>query len=462
MDSNQFRIGFHTADITPDWEHYKVKLGGYLRWRKYISGVYDPLKARAICIRNVNNAAESIILISAELVGIQYRLAYLARKKISEKTGISIHHILIHAVHTHSSPDMVGIFPVTIYSDAFHLDVPWNAAVVSVKGFIEAGVKAFESANMPFKIGFGQGKAFEKPIAVQRRPPYESIYEPIRFIKFVDESDTLIALLMNYQGHPTHMPQLNTKVTGEYPSTLVQTLYKDYPTLKFASYFNGFCGDVSISSHKSFFQYIISGKSKEEAMDLAHEQLFELGKLMVATLKEGIESTRCTRLDSLKVVSKPVIAEIGRVKPWSQRKLWYKGLTEKAKAIIKDFKVKALYISLYAILRVFRTDRFPLLNIYRKKWKFYHVTEFQLFKMNDILIASAPGEPFLIYKKFLESHTKKHHLICVEMANDTMGYIFPWSFHIVGGYEKTFGIDPTFGKRLFERMAREIVKLENS
>jgi hypothetical protein len=46
------------------------------------------------------------------------------------------------------------------------------------------------------------------------------------------------------------------------------------------------------------------------------------------------------------------------------------------------------------------------------------------------------------------------------MANDTMGYIFPWSFHIGGGYEKTFGIDPTFGKRLFEQMAREIKKMD--
>ena len=402
-----YRIGFHSSDITPDWEHNKVKLGGYIRWRKYISGVYDPLMARALCIRSLTDPSKSVILISADLVGIQYRLAKLARVKISEKTKVPINNILIHVTHTHSSPDTIGLFPVTIYSDIFRLDVPRNAALVAVKGFIEAGVKSFDSATQKFKIGYGTGNEFPEAIAKQRRHPYEQIHDPILFIKFTDESDQLLALLVNYQGHPTLMPQANTKVSGEYPAKFVQAIHKKLPELKFAAYYNGFCGDVSLNLPRSKMNWGFLKMPKSERSDAVYKILEVLGDFMADSIVEAVKNTECKPLKDLDVIAKSMVAEFGRIKPWNQRKKLYKGLATKTRAKLRDLEVRLLFTLLYGFIRFFRKDRFPILNVKRQRCKLFHITQFQIFKFNEILMVCLPGEPFILYKKYLEEHAKK-------------------------------------------------------
>ncbi len=458
-DASKFEIGFANEDIMPDWAKYKTKMGGYIRWRKYVSGVLDPLIAHAICIRHKTDLNRSMILISADLVGIQWRLSHLARQKISEVTGIPMSNILIHVTHSHSTPDAIGIFPVTIYNDAFFLDVQRHTAHAVIKGLAKAGIRAFRGANRSFLMGFGETKELTNFISVQRRPPYETLSEPIRFLKITDLQGHLLALLINYQGHPTQLPQINTKMSAEYPGQVVRAAFETFPDLEFATYFNGFCGDVSIKGYTRFLQHYHAGLSKDEAMEKAMEGLYDLGMEINSKIKEVLSTVPVEPLETLECLSRPILVKVGGTKPLKPRLKYYPTFVSKINAFIKDFKANLTFYALYRVLSFFRKDDFSLLRVIKDGFRLYHHTQYQVFKLNDFVIVGSPGEPFLKYQRYLDLHIPSKKRFFIEMANDTMGYIYPWTFHVQGGYEKTFGIDSTLGSRMFTRIARDLLKI---
>ena len=56
----------------------------------------------------------------------------------------------------------------------------------------------------------------------QREPPFKPCLDPIRVIKITDESDQLIGIIANYQGHPVQLPQKNHDISAEYPEAVLQ------------------------------------------------------------------------------------------------------------------------------------------------------------------------------------------------------------------------------------------------
>jgi len=110
-DTNGFRVGFATADITPPvgWR----RAGGYTEFLSQAGG--DPLLAKAIVL---SQGPTTVALVGNDLCSVPRELTDRARRRASEKTGIPFANIVITATHTHGGPEYNGTLRDVLHTRA--------------------------------------------------------------------------------------------------------------------------------------------------------------------------------------------------------------------------------------------------------------------------------------------------------------------------------------------------------
>ena len=105
------KASFGKIVITPPGGPKGVPMAGYSRAFP-ASGKLDDLYARAVLIESNENIPNRILLISLDLLKIPLSVAEYIKKKIKQNADSSLGEgqILIHAIHTHSGPDISGEF----------------------------------------------------------------------------------------------------------------------------------------------------------------------------------------------------------------------------------------------------------------------------------------------------------------------------------------------------------------
>ena len=480
LDSSQkiIKVGFSVEDITPP-QHFNARLGGYLRFFKHATGVHHPLKARAICFKNDKNIENSMILISIDLLGAQYRMTKVVRRIISRKTKIPIKNIMLHFTHTHTGPDTVGIFPNKL-NHFLNTDVEYPVFTYIFRRVIKAALDSVVDATRLCKIGFGETIS-ETKLSRLREPPFGIIEAPIRFIKITNlEESKTIALLVNYQAHPTQLPQINTILSSEYPGQVAEYLMKTKPDLEFAAYFNGAIGNVSTSGRGGYFwekytkyleeQNLVHselvknheeylkvlklvqrkklGKCHEFGLDSAFKAVDEYAKAFGDFVLDAESDVKMEPITALYSSRKFMFQKIGRSKSLLPRLKHYNSLKDKHLIVLKELKNKIRMWLLADLYKLINGRSIPMLNIIKNGAHDYHQTEIQMFKINDINWLSAPGEPFYEYQDELLNKKLNGRGFFNSMGNDTCGYIFPWRFYVQGGYEVGFSFDMFFGRDL--------------
>ncbi len=428
-----------------------VRVGGYLRINKVSEEVIEPIFARALCLRVDKDPRSSVIVMSCDLVGFQYRLARLVREAIARKTGVPVARIILHFTHSHSSPDTIGIFPNRI-ANLLTFDVQYPVVTHIMTRMVRAGIEAFNGAITEAKVGYGETASPSPTLAVQRRPPYEHLSLPIRFLKITDKAGKLLAIIVNYQAHPTQLPARNANIHPEYPGIVAKALYQKRPGLEFAAYFNGFAGDVTIHGFKGFFYAMHrDGKSYKDAMNHAVELVEKLGNIFADHVLAAVDGVNTEPITTLAVKRHYIFPRVGRIKSvWSRFK-YYKGPGQKIRLLLREFR-DALRVGLFHDFYKFINGRYlPMLNIITNGRRVHHQTEIFVIRLNDIYWFSAPGEPFVTYQRNLMRHVASGKHIFSQMS-ETCGYIYPWNFYVEGGYEKFFSFDALFGRYLYDSL----------
>ncbi len=441
-----YRIGFATTNITPPLDMH-MKVGGYIRFHKVSEKVLDFLFARAICFRHPDDPARSLIIISVDLVGFQYRIARLARRAISRRTGVPVAHIILHFTHSHSSPDTIGIFPNRL-ANLLTFDVQYDVIRYIMHHMIRAGVNSFNDAKESM-IGYGTTAVPEPFLAIRRREPFEPITVPVRFLKITDPDGKLTGIVVNYQAHPTQLPGNNANVHPEYPGMVAKALYNQYPNLQFAAYFNGASGDVTIHGYKGYYAARLNQHAThDDAMAYAVKMVEDLGKRFADLVADAIDAVPVEPVTSLDVRRRFVFPRIGRVKSVWGRLKHYHSANDKARILLREFR-DMLRVGLFHDFYKFINGRFlPMLNIKMNGRHTHHQTELFVARINDVYWFSSPGEPFITYQENIFNHVPSKKAIFSQM-NETCGYIYPWNFYVQGGYEKFFSFDALFGKYLY-------------
>ena len=90
------KAGFARIDVTPPLGSY---VAGYFEAR-YAGGVLDPIELNAIA---VSDGQATVLLITADLLGIRAVYCDRIREMIAERVGIPAEHVMISSLHQHTS-----------------------------------------------------------------------------------------------------------------------------------------------------------------------------------------------------------------------------------------------------------------------------------------------------------------------------------------------------------------------
>src|SRR5690554_2458856 len=133
------KAGAATVDITPSKSHF---LHGYPFVERMSTGTHDPLLSSSLY---VSYGQEQVLFISNDLIYLDKESITRVRRKISRKTGLPGHNIMIAATHTHSGPVTVDLVisenePIVPKVDKEYLEYLEN-------GITKSACKAFENAR---------------------------------------------------------------------------------------------------------------------------------------------------------------------------------------------------------------------------------------------------------------------------------------------------------------------------
>ena len=110
------KAGFARIDVTPPLGTF---VAGYFE-RRYASGVLDPIELNAIAL---SDEKETVLLVTADFLGIRAVYTDLIRERIAERIRIPADHILICSLHQHTSIVLRDDTNNTVVRDTAYLDV---------------------------------------------------------------------------------------------------------------------------------------------------------------------------------------------------------------------------------------------------------------------------------------------------------------------------------------------------
>ncbi len=213
-------VGVSVIDITPDGP---ILLAGYGGRKSESEGVLQPLKAKALAFGS--DSEGSSILVTVDLIGIQYYMTKEVAKRLSDKIGVDPSRFVISASHTHTGPEIGNLL------NHFARQLP-PEEIGRIDKFLEILTKKLEqvsiealNARKPAMVAWGQGKV---GFAMNRRRvvngksvgmtpvPEGPVDHALPILRITDLDGKLRAVMVSYACHGTTLgPDIN-KIHGDW------------------------------------------------------------------------------------------------------------------------------------------------------------------------------------------------------------------------------------------------------
>ena len=202
--AQNFFAGAASRTINPEKD--SLYLAGGKPNRPFID-VHDNLYVKAVVVSNPKN---NITLLTFDCIGLLYPQLEAIRSKIKvEVPSINTDHIVMSSTHTHSGPDVVGIWG----KDLMHSGVNDKHMQLIVDRAVEA-IKEAVQVRKPVTISFGSGSFGEDWVKNISEPG--EIDRSVSVIKFSALNGKNIAMLTNFACHPTIMDDASTAASSDY------------------------------------------------------------------------------------------------------------------------------------------------------------------------------------------------------------------------------------------------------
>lgn len=253
--SGVIKVGVAEVDITPP---IGFPMAGYYHER-LADGAIDPLKAKAIVLRDEHTAAALVV---CDLIGIATDLSRAIRQRAAEKTGIPASHIVISATHSHTAPDYMKELYLKLGNEQ---QEPLRAEYIEklINGPIDAISQAYANArpatlasgsatqqtavsfNRRFVMRDGSVKTWmnwENPDVVRAAGPIDP---EISLLSIRDENGKPTGILSNFALHLDTVGGM--KWSADYPFFIEQTLRRANGPGVISIFGTGCCGDINHS-----------------------------------------------------------------------------------------------------------------------------------------------------------------------------------------------------------------------
>lgn len=202
--AQDFLAGAATRTINPEKD--SLYLAGGKANRLFID-VHDNLYVKAVVLSNSNN---NLTILTFDCIGLLYPQLQAIRSRIkAELPSIDPEHIVMSSTHTHSGPDVVGIWG----KDLAHSGVNDKHMQLIVDRAVEA-IKESTEVRKPVSISYGTGSFGEDWVKNISEPG--ELDRSVSIIKFSDSKGKNIAMLTNFACHPTIMDDASTAASSDY------------------------------------------------------------------------------------------------------------------------------------------------------------------------------------------------------------------------------------------------------
>lgn len=261
---SQLRVGAGKVCINPTPDMYPIP-SSFADWGEeplLQRAIYDDLFCRAIAI---DNGIERALFLVYESIG--YPKAPGLVEKLSEATGIATDYIFLAGTHNHSAPKDYHTATANNSPDeiAFH-EKYW---VIEQEAGTAAAKQAIDALR-PARYGYGEGLSY---VNVNRdlQTPFGFWIEgknlegysdkTIRTIKFVDEENHIIAVLLNYGMHNTCVHMMRdadglSKTSGNVSGIACRFVEEHYGGDTVALWTSGAAGNQNpLFSHNMQYEY---------------------------------------------------------------------------------------------------------------------------------------------------------------------------------------------------------------
>lgn len=260
----QLRVGAAKACINPTADMYPIP-SSFADWGVaplLQSEIYDDIYCRALII---DNGSEKVLLLSYELAN--YPAAPGLVEKLVEVTGIPAENIFISATHNHSAPkDNHTAFKNNSPAEvAFH-EKYWD---IEMTATLDAVRNAMDSMR-PARYGYGEGvsqvnvnRDVQSPFGFWLEGKNLDGYsdKTLRVLKFVDEQERVIAVILNYGMHNTCVHMMKdadgkSKTSGNVSGIACRFVEETYGGGAVALWTSGAAGNQNpLLSHNLQYEY---------------------------------------------------------------------------------------------------------------------------------------------------------------------------------------------------------------
>lgn len=201
------RAGAAAVDITPTGE---VFLAGFRPWRTS-RGVHDPLFARALVLERGDLR---VAIVALDVIGLQRGDVLRLHDRI-RAAGFEPRHVIVHATHTHSGPDTLGLWGLPPLISGQQGEVMERVA----SGVQEALSRAAAKLR-PAEIASGGVRLDPAGILKNLRRP--GLVDPELVVVHVREraGGSTVATLVELGCHPEVLGSENRLVTSDFPAWL--------------------------------------------------------------------------------------------------------------------------------------------------------------------------------------------------------------------------------------------------
>lgn len=274
-----FRVGTSTAVITPKTGSF---LAGYDHNRRS-SGVHDNLYVKAVVI---SNSATSLAIFTVDCIGMLYPQLVQVRQAVRQALPVfPVDHIVMSSTHTHSGPDVVGIWGADLTHSG--VDSAYLAEIVrtAAQQIIQAYNNQKNAWGQYANTVHGQGwvENISQPAELDRS---------VTILQFTDRKGRNIATLTNFACHPTILDGNETAVSADFVAGYYESMDKAQ-------------GGVNL-----FLQGAIGGWVQPERVprtfSAAYEKGYGLSAAVVAALKNPQSIQSNTIAFKRRLISLPV------------------------------------------------------------------------------------------------------------------------------------------------------------
>lgn len=402
------KAGFARLDITPP---LGTPLAGY-QYPRFARGVLDPIEVNAVAL---NDGDKTLIMIAADVEGMDVADAKHIKKLIFDRTGIPAEYVVVSALHQHTSyilkhkvlENLTPAFAEVVYTK--FCDVA-QMAIDDMKE-CELSVAEKETAEpLAFvrRYILKDGKTVTNPTPKQIPEIVRRCSEAdntVRLLRFKRENAKDIALV-NFSTHPDVVH--GEKVSADWPGFTRRFVEADAPDVS-CLVFVGAEGD---SNHVDYIGGIRNG--------YAHS--IHMGRVIADTVKEMWDNTVPKRCESISATVQTVYNKAN-----TEGEELYE--ESKAKLIARENGTLGYNPEIEEVAFARRVVAI------RESMTIYHSLPITVVSLGEIVIVGLGGEPFTEYAKSVREVSGDRFAMTFALTNGHQGYLPTAAAFREGGYE---------------------------